>query len=63
MRRQQRVSMKEANRGEKRKKVAVSNSEREGGAKRQGFGDLREDAFEELDATIDTFVWFPELET
>lgn len=42
--------MKEANRAEKRKKVAVSNSEREG-VKRQ------------TDATINAFVWFPELET
>jgi len=36
---------------------------REDGVRGQGFGDLWEDGFEELDATINPIIRFPELRT
>lgn len=44
----------------KRKEAAILTSAREDG-KREGFDELRESESEELNATIDTTVWFPEL--
>ena len=41
--------------------MATPKSAREGGVRRQGFGDSREDAFEEPDTTVDAIVQFPEL--
>jgi len=38
-------------------------STRGGGAKERGVGDLREARFEEHDAVVDPFIWFPELGT
>ena len=54
--------------GEKNRRESIFEEEeiastREGGAKGQGADDLRENEFEELNATIDAIVWFPELRT
>ena len=47
----------------KTKKVAILTSTREGGTKGQGFDDLQEDEFEELDVIIDAIIRLPELRT
>jgi len=43
------------------KSVVVLRDARVDEVRGQGFGDLREGGFEELDATVDAMVWFPEL--
>ena len=45
----------------KRKEVAIFTTVRGGRAKGQGASGLQKDGFEELDATIEAAVWFPEL--
>ena len=48
----------------KRKKVTMLTSTREDEVKERGVGDVKqEDDLEELDAAVNTFIWFPELRT
>jgi hypothetical protein len=55
-----------ANKGENILGEEKSNDfkqKKEGGGKGRGVADLWEGTFEELNATVDTIVWFPELRT
>ena len=50
-----------SSKGRVRKEAVALTSTWEGGANERGVSDLREDAFEGLNAAFDRIVWFPEL--